>query len=65
MQVAPMYVVVAAEGPDHDKRFEISLMLAGREYGRAIGRSKKEAEQTAAAMALAALEGGEEGNEPL
>ena len=59
LQVAPVYAVVAAQGPDHDKRFEISLTLAGREYGRAIGKSKKEAEQTAAAMALSTLEGGE------
>ena len=57
LQVAPVYAVVASQGPDHDKRFEISLTLAGREYGRAIGKSKKEAEQTAAAMALDALEG--------
>jgi ribonuclease-3 len=56
LQVAPVYAVVAAQGPDHDKRFEISLTLAGREYGRAIGKSKKEAEQTAAAMALSALD---------
>jgi ribonuclease-3 len=59
LQVAPVYAVVAAQGPDHDKRFEILLTLAGREYGRAIGRSKKEAEQTAAAMALVALERGD------
>jgi ribonuclease-3 len=57
LQVAPVYAVVASEGPDHDKRFEVALTLAGREYGRAIGRSKKEAEQSAAAAALSALEG--------
>jgi ribonuclease-3 len=56
LQVAPVYAVVAAEGPDHDKRFHVALMLAGREVARAIGRSKKEAEQSAAAEALAALD---------
>jgi len=55
-QTAPVYEVVAEEGPDHDKRFEVALSLAGRPYGRAIGRSKKEAEQGAAAAALDAIE---------
>ena len=55
-QTAPVYEVVAEEGPDHDKRFEVALSLAGRPYGRAVGRSKKEAEQGAAAAALEALE---------
>ncbi len=48
--------MIAEEGPDHDKRFEVALTLAGRPYGRAIGRSKKEAEQGAAAAALEAIE---------
>jgi ribonuclease-3 len=55
-QVAPVYDVVGQAGPDHDKRFEVTLSLRGREYGRASGRSKKEAEQAAAAQALATLE---------
>ena len=53
-QTAPVYEVVAEDGPDHDKRFEVALSLAGRPYGRAVGRSKKEAEQGAAAAALEA-----------
>jgi len=56
LQTTPLYAVVGEEGPDHDKRFQVSIVLAGREYGRAIGRSKKEAEQNAAALALASLE---------
>jgi ribonuclease-3 len=55
-QQAPVYEVVAEDGPDHDKRFEVALSLAGRPYGRAVGRSKKEAEQGAAAAALDALD---------
>jgi ribonuclease III len=55
-QQAPVYEVVAEDGPDHDKRFEVALLLAGRPYGRAVGRSKKEAEQGAAAAALDALD---------
>jgi ribonuclease-3 len=56
LQTAPVYQVVAETGPDHDKRFEVALLLVGREWGRATGRSKKEAEQSAAARALDALE---------
>jgi ribonuclease III len=55
-QQAPVYEVVAEDGPDHDKRFEVALSLAGRPYGRAVGRSKKEAEQGAAAAALEMLD---------
>jgi ribonuclease-3 len=58
-QMAPVYEVVAEGGPDHDKRFEVALSLGGRPYGRAVGRSKKEAEQGAAAAALEAIERGE------
>jgi ribonuclease-3 len=56
LQATPQYRVVGEEGPDHDKRFSVAISLAGREYGRAVGRSKKEAEQSAAAQALAILE---------
>jgi len=59
-QMAPVYEVVAEDGPDHDKRFEVALSLGGRPYGRAVGRSKKEAEQGAAAAALEAIERGQE-----
>jgi ribonuclease III len=50
------YTVVGQEGPDHDRRFLVAILLDGREYGRAQGRSKKEAEQSAAAQALDLLD---------
>jgi ribonuclease III len=55
-QAAPVYQVVAESGPDHDKQFEVALSFAGREWARASGRSKKEAEQSAAAVALETIE---------
>ena len=64
LQTTPVYAVVGEEGPDHDKRFQVSIALAGHEYGRAVGRSKKEAEQNAAAQALAILEAAPPGNPP-
>jgi ribonuclease-3 len=57
LQQAPRYEVVGQEGPDHDKTFRVAISLGGEELGQAIGKSKKEAEQNAAAVALAKLEG--------
>ena len=48
----PVYTVVSETGPDHDKRFEVEVTLAGEPYGRGIGRNKKQAEQRAAEKAL-------------
>jgi ribonuclease III len=50
------YTVVDERGPDHDKTFEIAASLGDREYARASGKTKKEAEQRAAAEALRALD---------
>lgn len=52
----PTYRVIAEVGPDHDKRFVVAVVLAGDEWARAEGRSKKEAEQHAAAAAAFKLE---------
>lgn len=46
----PEYVV-SESGPDHQKAFTAVAQLAGRPYGEGTGRSKKEAEQEAAASA--------------
>lgn len=48
----PRYVIVREEGPDHDRRFTIEVYIGGESYGVGTGRSKKEAEQAAAAQAL-------------
>ena len=48
----PAYTVVAETGPDHDKRFEMEVKLAGEPYGIGTGKNKKEAEQKAAEKAL-------------
>jgi ribonuclease III len=51
----PAYRLAAAEGPDHRKRFDVEVLVGGRVAGRATGRSKKDAEQQAAKVALHAL----------
>jgi ribonuclease III len=50
------YDVVEEQGPPHDRVFSVSAMIAGVEVGRGRGRSKKDAEQEAAQVALEALE---------
>ena len=52
---SPSYVVTST-GPDHDKEFTAVVFVMDTEYGTGIGRSKKEAEQKAAAAAWNALE---------
>jgi dsRNA-specific ribonuclease len=37
------------------KRFEVKVVCGSKEYGRGIGRSKKEAEQNAAKQGLVKL----------
>ncbi len=48
----PYYRVTEEYGPDHEKTFEIEVIINSEIYGRGVGKSKKEAEQSAAAMAL-------------
>ncbi len=50
----PVYELLHATGPDHDKTFEIRLDLLGTE-SRGIGKTKKAAEQNAAENALKTL----------
>ncbi|MEB3049668.1 ribonuclease III [Mycolicibacter sp. MYC123] len=47
---------VSSTGPDHDREFTATVVVAGTEYGTGVGRSKKEAEQKAAAAAWTALD---------
>ena len=49
------YELVGEEGPDHAKTFRMQVRLNGEPVGLGTGRTKKEAEQTAAASALEAL----------
>ena len=53
----PNYKLVRAFGPDHQKEFEIAVELQNRIIASAIGRSKKEAQQKAAEIALRTLRG--------
>ena len=50
------YDVVEEQGPPHDRVFSVTATIGGVEVGRGRGRSKKDAEQEAAQVALEALE---------
>lgn len=51
----PEYRVVASRGPDHKKEFEVAVIIENREYARAVGKSKKIAQQEAAEVAVKML----------
>jgi len=53
--MTPEYKVVASRGPDHLKEFEVAVIIQDKEYARAIGKSKKIAQQEAAKIAIKLL----------
>jgi ribonuclease III len=64
LKATPTYHVVQELGPDHDKRFVVAVTIGTDEWARAVGKSKKEAEQMAAAEAHFRLEGSDLGYRP-
>lgn len=53
----PNYSVIKEWGPDHEKSFEIQVSIKNKIYGSGLGKSKKEAEQRAAAEAIKIIQG--------
>jgi len=53
--VIPDYQLLGSSGPDHQKEFEIAIILDNKKIAFAKGKSKKEAQQRAAKIALKAL----------
>jgi len=54
--VSPRYRVLEESGPEHNKRFQASVLIKGEVIGMGWGKSKKKAEQEAAKSALEKLE---------
>lgn len=50
--VTPMYQVLSESGPDHDKHFTIGIFFGNKKIASGKGKSKQEAEQSAARTAL-------------
>jgi ribonuclease III len=63
LKATPEYRLVSELGPDHDKVFEVAVVIKEREWARAAGKSKKAAEQRAAAMAAFLLDGADLGDD--
>ncbi|NKQ40062.1 MAG: ribonuclease III [Sulfurovum sp.] len=53
--ITPLYTLVGSSGPDHKKEFEIEVSLNDQSIAKAKGKSKKEAQQKAAKIALREL----------
>lgn len=51
----PDYVTIAAEGPEHDRRFTVEVRIDGEPLGAASAASKQGAEKAAALLALCVL----------
>lgn len=52
----PEYVTVSSTGPDHNREFLVAVIIGERTYGQGHGRSKKDAQKSAARAALEAIE---------
>jgi len=50
-----LYHVIAESGPDHQKTFRVEVRICGQVTAMGSGRTKKEAEQSAAVAALIQL----------
>jgi ribonuclease III len=49
---APVYKVTKEDGPDHDKKFTIEVLVNSKPTGTGVGKSKQLAQQAAAQEAL-------------
>ncbi len=54
LSVTPSYKVISETGPDHDKHFTIGIFFGEEQIALGKGKSKQEAEQAAARLALEA-----------
>jgi len=54
--ITPEYQLIAAHGPDHKKEFEVAVLIDHKRYASAQGKSKKQAQQEAAKIALELLQ---------
>ena len=55
MECEPVYELTGEEGPNHNKKFTVQVLIREQVYGPGSGRTKKAAEQEAAYAALLKL----------
>lgn len=63
LRTAPEYILVAEEGPEHQKVFTTEVHINGKTYAQGSGPNKKKAEQDAARKTLEMLEAEAEAEE--
>lgn len=51
--ITPSYRVLSESGPSHERTFEVEVLIGQLAAARGVGRNKRQAEQNAAAAALA------------
>ena len=54
--ITPEYTLLRSFGPDHKKEFEVEVSVRENKLSKAKGKSKKQAQQEAARLALEILE---------
>ncbi len=55
LKQSPRYNLVKEDGPEHERIFEVEVLVGEKSLGKGIGRSKKDAEQKAASQAFEQL----------
>lgn len=60
-QKPPVYKVISEAGPDHSKKFKVTVFLDNLELGQGEGSSKKEAQQASAEDAMTKLKSDNDG----
>ena len=55
-KTTPTYEIVKEEGPDHDKKFTVALLINRKEKAQGQGTSKQKAEESAALAAIEIIE---------
>lgn len=55
LRESPVYKVIKEEGPDHDKSYTIGVYIGEKLLAEGVGKSKQEAEKSAARNALETL----------
>lgn len=51
-KATPLYNLLTEEGPDHDKKFVMQVVIAGKTYAKGQGKSKQSAQEDAARSTL-------------
>lgn len=54
-KTTPRYALVRKSGPDHNRTFEVNIIIKNKVWGKGVGKSKKDASQKAAENALGKL----------